>query len=218
MRWREVVPEDQYRRGAGLHVGGRKTPALRRFDAEHIEHVFRHPGADDLLRHVAADRRAGRDDGAERRQALLARAMIEEVELAPRELVPVALGLCRPRVDDTRSRSVAPGSGSSRMPLTRLKTAVAGPSASASVVTAVIVNVLCRQQARGSRGADPSASDRCAAGARAPITSAIVGAPQARSRRRRRRVAAVRRTPPSSRRRTRRGTIRAAPQQQAIRG
>lgn len=27
--------------------------------------------------------------------------MVEEVELAPRVLVPVALGLCRPRVDDT---------------------------------------------------------------------------------------------------------------------
>ena len=40
------------------------------------------------------------DEGAERRQALLARAMIDEVELAPRELVAVALGVLASRRDD----------------------------------------------------------------------------------------------------------------------
>ena len=48
----EVVPEDDRRRRARLHVGFGEAAAPRRFDAEHVEHVLGHPRAFDLLRHV----------------------------------------------------------------------------------------------------------------------------------------------------------------------
>ena len=96
----EVVTKDQRRRRARLHVRGREWTAARDRDAEDVEHVFGDPRAFDLLRHIAADGGARGHERAKRRQSLLAGAMIDEVELAPRELVAVALGILRIGKDD----------------------------------------------------------------------------------------------------------------------
>ena len=52
------------------------------------------------MRHVAANGGAGGHIGAERRESLFAGAVIDEVELAPRELVAVAAGVLAPSDDD----------------------------------------------------------------------------------------------------------------------